>query len=162
MKQDIGIYLNDHLAGAAGGTVLVTKLAESTIDNAENLFFTDLKEKIERDRQLLTEMIIEAGLKVGTIRHSVGAVISRVGVWRMENDGLELGELGRFEMIELLAVGIHGKLLLWKTLEEVSSSYPTWSGRNFGSFVKEAAEQEAGIEIYRCREAAMVFGTFDE
>ncbi len=43
--------------GAAVGLLLATRLAESAIDGAERLFFTDLKERISADQKQLTAII---------------------------------------------------------------------------------------------------------
>ncbi|MEP2775353.1 MAG: hypothetical protein ABJQ29_01320 [Luteolibacter sp.] len=157
MKHDLETYLNDHLAGSAGGLILAKKLAETATDNAQKLFFHDLTDKIEEDRAILTTLIQQGGFSIGTIRHAVGSAMARASVWRMDMNGMDLGELGRFEMIELLALGIHGKSLLWKTLREINGTMPAWAAHDFGELERQAMEQRASIEIYRAGEALQVF-----
>ncbi|MFC7335971.1 hypothetical protein ACFQY0_02175 [Haloferula chungangensis] len=161
MKEDLEIYLNDHLAGAAGGLSLVTHLAETATEAMERSFFEDLKRTISRDRDTLMQIIQELGFSAGVVRQAVGSASTRAGIWRMEIHGMNIGELGRFEMIELLAVGIHGKCLLWKTLTLLAMLRPEWKSMDFQSLVRSAEDQSQQIEEYRSREAMMLFSSAD-
>ncbi len=159
VKNELETYLNEHLAGSAGGLILAEHLAETATDEGEKSYFDDLKNRISRDRDTLIEIITESGFTEGAVRHAVGSAMARFGVWRMDRKGMNIGELGRFEMIELLAVGIHGKCLLWRTLHLISELYPEWHIRNFIALEKSATCQSLSIEGYRSREALKVFSS---
>lgn len=157
MKDELETYLNNHLAGAGVGLLLVTRLAESAMDDAEELFFSDLEERISADQKQLTSVIELAGLSAGGLRNLVGRAIGKIQVWKTEIKSQDLGNLGRFEMIEMLAVGIEGKSLLWQTLLEISPAYPEWSEIDFAELVEGARTQLAGMELYHAREALLLF-----
>lgn len=159
MNKDLQNYLNDHFSGAAAGLALVTRLAETATDQDEENFLHNLCNQISTEKDALAETIQEAGFQLGAIRQAVGAAVARAGIWRMELHGLDLGDLGRFEMIELLAAGIHGKLLLWKTLYAIQEDYPAWSHRNFLQLQDEAEEQCNSLEVYRIREGRLMAGS---
>ncbi len=162
MANDLETYLNNHLAGAAVGLLLATRLAESAMDGAEKLFFTDLKERISADQKKLTAVIELAGLSAGGFRNLAGRVLGKVGLWRTEIKSRSHTELGRFEMIEMLTIGIQGKSLLWQTLLEIAPTYPEWSGVNFKTLLKGANIQIAGMKLYHSREAHILFTKFGD
>ncbi len=161
MKNDLETYLNDHLAGSAGGLMLAKRLAETATDPAEKLFFHGLKDKISDDRETLESVIRKAGYQVGTVGQMIGSTLARAGIWRMNMNGLEIGDLGRFELIELLAIGIHGKSLLWRTLHEISDFHPEWNGDDFDKLERSAVCQSLSIEVYRGTEAMFLFGNLN-
>ena len=62
---------------------------------------------------------------------------------------MEVGELGMFQALEMLALGIQGKQLLWVVLNEIASQSPEWSNTNFAELGLEAIAQRDEIEIRR-------------
>ncbi len=66
-------------------------------------------------------------------RRVAGRVLGKVGIWRNEIKSRSHAELGRFEMIETLTIGIQGKSLLWQALLEIAPAYPEWSGIDFAT-----------------------------
>ncbi len=162
MKDQLETYLNHHLAGSAGGRMLAKHLADTAPDDTERLFFLGLRDLIEGDRDVLEQVIREAGFTVGKIRQAVGSAVARAGIWKMDLNGTDIGDLGRFEMVELLSIGIHGKYLLWKTLREINGLHSEWNGRDFEALEKSALSQSADIEAYRAREALHLFRGFSK
>ncbi|BDS06917.1 hypothetical protein NT6N_19570 [Oceaniferula spumae] len=159
MKDDLERYLNDHLAGAASGVKLAKHLEETANNTEEKLFYRDLVAEIENDKSLLTEIIEAADFKVGRVRSAMSSSMSSAAMLRMDMHGSEVGELGRYEMTELLTVGIHGKILLWRTLGGIQPPFSVWRHYNFAQLERAAAKQHDAIEDYRSREARLVFGS---
>ena len=157
MASDLETYLNDHLAGAEGGVRLAKHLADTATGESEKCYFAELEKQISGDRDALMEVIQESGFAKSAVRRVLGGTMVRLGIWRMDMDGMEFGELGRFEMIELLAVGIHGKCLLWRTLRSISEFHPEWNERDFEALERSAVCQSISIEGYRSREAFALF-----
>ncbi len=162
MKKKLGIYLNDHLAGAAVGVRLAERLTATSTDLAEKLCFAQLLDEVKSDRTELLGVIEETGCEVSRKRQAAGATLAKPVIWRMAAHGLDYGKLGRFEMIELLADGIQAKRLLWKTLQEVLGSRPGWKGLNFRELEKRASVQLQSIEVHRLHEASLAFAKEEE
>jgi len=118
--------------------------------------------EVSDDHELLISLVEGTGFKVSAVRHTVGTVLARMGLWRLVNNGLRLGELGKFESLELISVGIQGKRLLWRTFGELQESYPAWEATNFHDLELEAMKQRDGVEKFRLREAKLVFGAFGD
>lgn len=157
MNKKLESYLNKHLAGAESGLLVATELASTAENPAEKFCFLGLRDSIVREKNLLAEMIAEAGLDVSTLRRATGAAAGHLGLWRLSMDGADPGELGRFEMIEMLALGIHGKRLLWTLMHNLALSSTLWRRHDFAKLIDDASQQGASIEIYRTEAAQLVF-----
>lgn len=158
MKNPLEIYLNDHLAGSASGVLLVKRLEQTATEASEKLFFIDLREQIVEDREMLMLVIRKSGMKVSVFRNFCGLFCTWLAMWKMRISGMDVGELGRYEMIELLTMGIHGKSLLWKTMGRVVEPYDQWCC--YKKLETRAEEQYSSIEIYRVQQGKLLFGDF--
>lgn len=151
MENALEHYLNDHLAGATGAIALIADVAERQEEDEEKLFYLDLKEKVSKDQQLLKELIQRAGMDQKLTAQVAGGIASRVGKLKLMWEGLEPGKLGQFEALEILALGIQGKRLLWTVLGEVAPLYPEWNGIDFPSLAQEAKRQRDEVEARRIK-----------
>lgn len=153
MNHELERYLNDHLAGASGAVLLIQHLIDTSENPDARDFFADLKLKVEADRNLLEELLSSAGLESSQALKVAGEVTARIGLLKLMWEGVEPGKLGLFEALEILALGVHGKRLLWLALKEVAEYFPEWRGFDFASLELEASRQRDGIEFWR-KEAA--------
>ena len=67
----LGIYLNDHLAGATAGTELAHRTARSRSDGQDSGTLRRLAAEIAQDRAALLDIMAALGIKVR--RYKVGA-----------------------------------------------------------------------------------------
>ena len=114
-----------------------------------------MKEEVQGDCDLLEEMLRAAGMKSSTVLKVAGGVTARVGLLKLMWEGLEPGRLGMFEALEMLALGVQGKRLLWLAMQEIAPGYPEWNEYDFFDLERRAIEQRDGIEEWRI-EAALV------
>jgi hypothetical protein len=151
MKKGIATYLNDHLAGSSGALRLIESLTRDPSD-PDCQFFIGLLQQVKEDRETLEHLIGQAGFGIDRARQWVGSCIARLGLLRQGHNGLRFGQLGKFETMEILVLGIHGKHLLWKALAEVKHDYPAWEGFDFATLAETAAAQREDVELLRLRE----------
>ncbi|MEO5914076.1 MAG: pyridoxamine 5'-phosphate oxidase family protein [Luteolibacter sp.] len=153
MDGDLQRYLNYHLAGSVGAIQLIQHLVD-TMDESEACdYFVQLKTKVENDQALLGKLLASAGMDTSTPIHVAGEVTGRIGLLKLTWDGFEPGSLGLFEGLEMLALGIQGKRLLWLALKEISRWFPEWSDVNFSELEREAISQRDGVERWRIEAA---------
>ena len=57
--------------------------------------------------------------------------------------------LGTFEALEFLALGIHGKLSLWRALSEISPEVPDLARFDLATLIERAQQQEKAVEEFR-------------
>src|SRR4051812_6588926 len=115
------IYLNDHLAGATLGTNLAKRIADENRDNGFGPVFQELHEQIAEDRGALSDVM--AALDIGTdhIKQIGAVVVERVGRFKLNGSLLSYSPLSRLVEIEALALGVTGKLGLWRALDEIQA-----------------------------------------
>ncbi len=151
MDHDLERYLNDHLAGSAGAVRLIDHLATCQEDPGEREFFRSLKSKVEADREQLRELLARAGLKESAALQAAGKLTAGASNLKLKWEGMEPGELGMVEALEMLALGIQGKRLLWLMLSELAPAIPEWKGVPFADLELAAIEQRDAVEERRLR-----------
>jgi hypothetical protein len=62
-KEDLPIYLNDHLAGSVGALELLDHLIKTYKENPLEQFFKDLRSEIDADQDTLQDLIEKLGMK---------------------------------------------------------------------------------------------------
>jgi hypothetical protein len=149
------IYLNDHLAGATAGATVARRVASS---NRESEIYypalSRLAEEIREDRASL--LGIMSVLKIGT------DPVKQVLVWgaekasRLKLNGhlLSYSPLSRLDELEFLALGVTGKLALWRSLDLL---VPRETGLRREQLAELIARAERQLEeIEACRRRAVV------
>jgi hypothetical protein len=114
----LGIYLNDHLAGAAAGIGVAQRLLRSNEDEAEMAEpLARICGEIEADRATLEAVMERLGIRRGSVKPALATAAERVG--RLKPNGQLTGysPLSRLVELEFLYAGITGKMQLWKSLE---------------------------------------------
>jgi hypothetical protein len=153
MDQDLNRYLNDHLAGSSGALLLIQELAESHGATDAREFFLQLKEKVEADRSLLADLLERIGQNPSSLLQVAGGIAARIAGIKLMWEQVEPGKLGLFEALEMLALGVQGKRLLWVALREISVWFPEWNGIDFEELERQAIQQRDDIEFWRIQAA---------
>lgn len=153
MKQELERYLNDHLAGASGAVLVIQHIIDAMEESDARDFFAELKVEVQADRDLLQKLLTAAGMQPSTVLKVAGDVAAKAGLMKLIWEGLEPGMLGMFEAFEMLALGVQGKRLLWRALNEIAPWYPEWSVYDFYELERRAIEQRDGIEHWRMQAA---------
>jgi len=149
-RENLGIYLNDHLAGSVMAVEMIGRMLEVERNTALAESLNALLKEIEDDRGLLRSLIE----RLGEHEHAV----KKAAAWLAEKAGrikLDEGALGRMEMLETLALGIEGKYKLWRALERVASRQSELAGLDYARLQKRAREQHDVVEGHRLEAAAL-------
>lgn len=149
MDSNLARYLNDHLAGSSGAVDLIGTLAEAADDPQEADFFHSLRVMVEEDRDLLKGLLEKIGHTDSGILQAAGNLTAKAGRLKLMWEGLEPGELGMLEALEMLCLGIQGKRLLWEMLAGLRPWVPEWSDVDFAALALEAITQRDAVEEYR-------------
>jgi hypothetical protein len=155
----LAIYLNDHLTGATIGLELVRRSAGS---NRGSLFEPELRElggEFAEDRRTLAELM--GRLQVGTDRMKVALGWCAEKLGRVKPNGrlLSYSPLSRLEELEALSLGVTGKLLLWRALEQALGADPRLAGIDLGVMQGRARGQLERIERLRQMAARQALAT---
>lgn len=145
--RQLDVYINDHMTGATGGVALARRAARNSTDDERTAMWRTVAGEIEEDRQTL-----------GHIRDLVGArpnrakyVLARVGemAGRLKTNGRlwRRSEIGQLLELEMMVLGVTGKLALWKALDRLED--PRLEGVDFEELARRAESQRSRLEQFR-------------
>lgn len=160
MRDDrLDTYLNDHLAGATAAVHLARRCHDHHAADTLGPFFADLLGEIERDREVLRELIVRVGGTANPAKKAAGWLAeeaSRAKLRDLAPDALDF-----LEALDGLSAGIEGKRALWVALGAVRTSDTRLHGIDFAELTRRAERQHARVEAQRIAAARRVFGTGD-
>jgi hypothetical protein len=118
----IGIYLNDHLAGATAGTELAHRVARRHDEVADRAILQRLAGEINADRRALLEIMALLGVPVRHYKTTVAWLGERAGRLKFNGRLRTRSPLSSLEELELLRLGVEGKAAGWRTLRELAGA----------------------------------------
>ena len=117
--DQLGTYLNDHLAGSEAGLQLIARLAEGYPNTEFAQGMTALHAEITQDQQALQRLLEQVAGGGSTIKQVAGWVAEKLTRLKL---GLTTAEpLALFEALEALSLGILGKRALWRALSVIAA-----------------------------------------
>jgi hypothetical protein len=140
-------YMQDHLAGATAAVQLIEQLRDQHQTEPVGDFAARLLAEVEEDRATLDGLAQRLGGGSSLMKDAtgwLGAQLSRLKIGRTA-----AGTLGTFEALETIALGVLGKLALWRALSTVSAGDPRLAGVDFGALEARAEAQHARVEQQR-------------
>ena len=153
-SEDLGSYLNDHLAGAAGALELVDDLGKIHTGKPLGEFFRQLYGDIKADEEKLRDLMRMCEVKEGAIRKAGAWLAEKFGRAKFSLGGEESGQFGLLQALETLVLGISGKQLLWRAMLE---SATVRDKMGFSVLEQRALEQRDRVETKRIEVAREVF-----
>jgi hypothetical protein len=152
------IYLNDHLAGATAGAAVAQRAAGSNRDiDAYSSALDTLAEEIREDRASL--LGIMNALKVGSdpVKQVLAWAAEKAGRLKLNGHLLSYSPLSRLDELEFLALGVTGKLALWRSLEILALEEPRLRPGQLTELIARAERQLKEIEECRRRAVSDAF-----
>jgi hypothetical protein len=156
-RSSLATYLNDHLAGSVAALELLDLLV-SIRPEAERESYRRLRNDIEEDQRLLQQIIQRLGSKESRVRKAAAWLTQKLGRAKFQLDDPGDGELQAVEALEALALGIQGKLALWRALEAVAASIAAVEALDFTRLQQRAVDQFNRVDQLRLQAARAAFG----
>lgn len=151
----LAIYLNDHLTGAAIGVELARRLRASNEDEPEfGAPLATICAEIEADRQTLERLMDQLGVRRDRLKPAGGWLAEKLGRLKLNGQLRGYSPLSRVVELEGLAMGIAGKLQLWRALERSRNGI---EGFDFEALAARAADQRDRLEQLRLAAATRAF-----
>jgi hypothetical protein len=155
----LAIYLNDHLAGATAGRELARRAAGSNRGSSRGLFLERLAAEIEEDRQSLLAIMRALDVGVDRLKVAGGWWAEKVGRLKLNGRLLGYSPLSRVVELEVLALGVSGKLALWRALENLRPHEPELARFDLPTLIERAERHLDELEIQRLQAVADAFGS---
>jgi hypothetical protein len=151
----LGIYLNDHLAGAVAGREVAKRALQNNAEGPLGTFLRSLVGDIEEDRQTLLRLMERLEIPVSPVKPTIAWAAEKVGRLKFNGRLVGYSPLSRLEELEFLSLGVEGKLLLWRSL--ASASEERLAGFDFATLMKRAEVQREELERFRLEAAVDAF-----
>jgi hypothetical protein len=153
----LGVYLNDHLAGATGGMELARRMTAAAEPGTESAaVLRKLAAEIAQDRAAL--LAIMATLQIPVRRYKVFAAWAGEKAGRLKLNGrlLTRSPLSSLEEREILSLGVTGKAAGWRTLRVLAERDSRLDAARLDELLARAQRQLETIETLRMSAAEQV------
>jgi hypothetical protein len=146
-RQPLFVYINDHVAGSVAALELIEHLVSSYVGQPLESFFAELEREIKSDQTVLKQLLAAAEQKPSFFRSFTGWITEKFARAKLKLAGQKLGGLGLVQALEMLALGIRGKQLLWRAL--AASDWRPLQDVDLARLEQQAIEQQERVEEKR-------------
>jgi hypothetical protein len=153
MSDNLGVYLNDHYAGATFGADLARRLRDENEGTRFADFLTRLAAEVEEDRETLKSIMERLDVSTDPIKEVMGWATEKAS--RLKIHGRS--ELSRILELESLLGGVEGKLGLWRALLIAAPSEPDLDAAQLEELKARAEGQIDGLRQHQTLAAQEVF-----
>jgi hypothetical protein len=152
----LGIYLNDHLAGATGGAELARRVARSHggEDGAGDL--QRLADEVTQDRAALLEIMAALGIPVRSYKVYAAWIGEKAGRLKLNGHLLTPSPLSKLEELEMMRLGVEGKAAGWRTLRALAETDRRLDPGRLDELISRARRQADLLEELRVRAADQI------
>ncbi len=155
-QDPLGIYLNDHLAGATAGVQLARRVAGAQQVPAAEADLRQLAGEVAEDRAALLDIMGTLGVPVRS--YKVWAAWAGEKAGRLKPNGrlTTRSPLSNLEELELLRLGVEGKAAGWRTLRALADTDGRLDAGRLDELISRARRQAGFLEESRVRAAQQV------
>lgn len=146
----LGVYLNDHLAGATTGVNLARRMATSAESGTERAaMLSRLATEITADRSALLRIM--GSLRIPVRGYKVFAAWAGEKAGRLKLNGhlMTRSPLSDLEETEILRLGVNGKAAGWRTLRTLAEQDSRLDADRLDELLARADDQLNRLETLR-------------
>ncbi|WP_051866278.1 hypothetical protein [Streptomyces griseus] len=159
----LGIYLNDHLAGATAGVDRSRYLAEAEQDTAFGAALGPLADEIAEDRATLLEIMRRLDVPVRRYKVVASHLAEKAGRLKANGRLLQRSPLTSLVELELLRTGVTGKTAVWEALRRLADEDERLDAGQLDTLLERAHRQLATLERLHAQQTTRTFDrTTDE
>src|ERR1700684_2344041 len=147
----LGIYLNDHLAGATAGSDLAHRMVRSHRGREEAGPLSRLAAEIAQDRAALLNIMASLGVTVRLYKVGAAWIGEKAGRLKFNGRLLARSPLSDLEELELLRLGVEGKAAGWRTLRTLADTDERLDPGHLDELMSRARRQADLLEELRIR-----------
>ena len=156
----LGIYLNDHLAGAIAGTGLARRMAVSAEPGTERAdVLSRLAGEITADRAALLRIMTALGIPVRGYKVFAAWAGERAGRLKLNGRLVTRSPLSDLEETEMLRLGVDGKAAGWRTLRALAERDGRLDAGRLDDLLGRADRQSRELESLRVSAAEQLLAT---
>ena len=153
------IYLNDELFLGTAGRELAKRSQRANRGTELGAFLDRLVPEISEDVATLERFMQRLGVRRSQVKRTLAVVGERVGRLKLNGRVRGYSPLSRLWELEVLALGIEGKRLLWQNLRDATDAPTRAPEIDLGALIERAERQRAAIEPFRADAARTAFAS---
>jgi hypothetical protein len=160
----LGIYLNDHLAGAMLGVDRARMLADAEAERDPALAdaVRPIADEIAEDRAELLKIMRRLEVPVRRYKIVAGRLAERAGRLKTNGRLISRSPLSPMLELELLRIGVEGKAAGWRTLRRLADADPRLDAGQLDNLLERAHRQLDTLEQLRLRQVTTTFQQSDD
>jgi hypothetical protein len=151
MTRLLGVYLQDHHAGATAGVELARRAARANRRDAYGAELESIVAEIEQDMQSLERIMSTLGVKPDRRKDAAGWLGEKLGRLKRNGSWTSYSPLSRLVELEALMLGVRGKQGLWEALAETPAA--AMLAGEVERLAERARDQFSRLEALRRRAA---------
>jgi hypothetical protein len=158
-QDPLGIYLNDHLAGATAGVELARRVAKAGQLPADQETVRQLAAEITEDRAALMQIMRTLGIPVRGYKVFAAWAGEKAGRLKPNGRIRTRSPLSSLEELEILRLGVEGKVAVWRTLRAHAGDDPRLEAAQLDELTARAGRQAEVLDDLHRRAAAHVLAS---
>ena len=157
-QDPLGIYLNDHLAGATAGLELARRVAGARQVPATGPELQRFADDVAEDRAALMRIMGTLGVPVRSYKVWAAWAGEKAGRLKPNGHLTTRSPLSNLEELELLRLGVEGKAAGWRTLRVLAETDKRLDPRRLDELIARARRQADLLEELRVHAAGQLIG----
>jgi hypothetical protein len=153
----LGVYLNDHLAGATAGLELARRTARAHRSSPGGEALRRLAAEIAEDRGALLDIMRTLHVPVRRYKVAGGWAAEKISRLKANRRLVRRSPLSALIELETLRIGVDGKSAGWRALRVLATRPGRLDAGRLDRLVERADQQAATIEELRLRAAIESF-----
>lgn len=155
----LGVYLNDHLAGATAGVALARRLAGENRETIHGDALRRLAGEIADDRTALLDTMAAVDVPVRHYKTWLAWAAEKAARLKPNGRLFLRSPLSRVIGLEVMTLGVEGKAAGWHTLRTRAATDARLDSSRFGDLIERADRQATELEDLRRWAVAEAFGS---
>ncbi len=152
----LGIYLNDHLAGATGGAELARRVARSHHGEDGEGDLQRFAAEVTQDRAALLDIMAALSVPVRSYKVYAAWIGEKAARLKLNGYLLTPSPLSKLEELEMMLLGVEGKAAGWRTLRALAQADHRLDPARLDELISRARRQADLLEELRIRAAELV------
>jgi hypothetical protein len=120
----LGIYLNDHLAGATAGRDLARRAQSSNSGSELGDLLGEITTMLDRERGVLLDALAATGVRADRPKQVAAQLAERVGRLKPNGRLRSYSPLSRVVELDALALVLHAAAAFWRSIERTAAADP--------------------------------------
>jgi hypothetical protein len=162
MRENLGTYLNDHLAGSVAAVSLIDDLLAGDIDASLKTVLARLKREIAEEQDVLRKILQAHSLEEGVAKKGAAWLMEKLSTLKLGGKDRNGNALPIVQALETLYLGITGKLLEWQMLEAVMGSEMASLEIDLPALKSRAEAQRSAVDEHRMAYAKIALAVTDD